>query len=463
MTRYISKQKLIFLIVVGVLLFILLGGFIVWRIPRTPDPITLEFWSVFDDSDKYASLISRFKQQYPWITIKYKKFSYEEYERSLLEAWSLGEGPDIFSIHNTWTPKHKNYIYPLPQNNQDVGMTVKQYGNTFMPVASTDFIINNQIYAIPLSVDTLALYYNEGILQEIYRENPDEDWILTPPKTWEDFIKTVKYVTKKDLWGNIQRAGATLGTSNNVNQATDILAWIMLQSGTQMVTSNLKSATFDKTITANGVAYNPGEQSLEFYTSFANPRKEVYTWNRKRDYSIDDFAEGDAVMTIGYSYLMNTFESRNPNLNYKTAPVPQLKNSNQDINYANYWGQAVSRFSAHPKEAWQFIRFATDPNNLAIYLQATNRPTSRMDMLSWQQGQNEQLAIFVKQAMTAQSWYQKDADSVQKIFFEMIEKINIGEATVSKAIYDAAKKLTNIMNPPSEPEPVEPLDMPFDF
>jgi multiple sugar transport system substrate-binding protein len=460
MTRYISKQKLIFLIVVGVLLFILLGGFIIWRIPKTPDPITLEFWSVFDDSDKYASLISRFNQQYPWITIRYKKFSYEEYERSLLDAWSLGEGPDIFSIHNTWAPKHKNHIYPLPQDNQDIGMTVKQYGNTFMPVASTDFIIDNQIYAIPLSVDTLALYYNEGVLQEIYRENPDEAWILTPPETWEDFIRTVKYVTKKDPWGNIQRAGATLGTSNNVNQAADILAWIMLQSGTQMVASNLESATFDKTITANGVAYSPGEQSLEFYTSFANPRKEVYTWNRKRDYSIDDFAEVDAVMTIGYSYLMNTFESRNPNLNYKVAPVPQLKDSSQDINYANYWGQAVSRFSAHPKEAWQFIRFATDPNNLAIYLQATNRPTSRMDMLSWQQGQNEQLAIFVKQAMTAQSWYQEDADAVQKIFLEMIEKVNIGEATVSKAIYDAAKELTNVMKPgPVDPEPPKsPLD-----
>jgi len=89
----------------SVLAVILIGGFIAWKIPGKHKPVTLEFWSVFDDTDQYASLIGKFQQTYPWIEINYKKFTYEKYEQKLLEAWATGKSPDIFSIHNTWLPK----------------------------------------------------------------------------------------------------------------------------------------------------------------------------------------------------------------------------------------------------------------------------------------------------------------------------------------------------------------------
>ncbi len=452
-----SPSRLKFFIIAGILAFVLIGGLIIWWIPRTPDKITLEVWGTFDDSDHYAPLIDKFRQSYPWIEINYKKFPYEEYERALLEAWALGKGPDIFLLHNTWLPKYQSHAYPLPYDKKNP-LTAQDYQRTFMPVASYDFVRGDQIYAMPLFVDTLALYYNEGIFEEIYRNNPDEAWILTPPKTWDDLIKTVNYVIKKDEWGNIERAGIAMGTSNNINRASDILSLIMLQSGAKMVSDDLKTAIFDRSTVVNGISYNPGERSLNFYTDFANPRKKVYTWNIKRDYSIDDFAEGDVAMMIGYSYLIDTLKKKNPNLKFKVVPMPQIKESPTPVNYANYWAPAVSVLSGYKKEAWDFIRFASSAENVWLYIWRTHRPASRLDMVSYQEREMPELSAFARQGITAQSWYQIDNDAVEKIFLEMIEKVNYSRASASGAVNTAAREITLLMSPP--PPPPGPLKPP---
>jgi len=455
-----SSSRRLFLIILGVLVFVLVGGFIIWKIPREPDEVNLEFWGVFDDSDHYAPLIAKFNQSYPWIKIKYKKFPYEEYERSLLEAWATGGGPDMFLMHNTWLPKHQSHIYPYPQDKKSP-LNTEAYKQTFMPVATSDFVSGGQIYAIPFYSDNLALYYNKGILEELFRNNPDDSWILEPPETWDEFINLVKYVTDKDEWGNIRRAGAAIGTTENINRASDILSLIMLQSGTQMVSSDLYSATFNKTTAVDGQAYNPGERSLRFYTDFANPRKNIYTWNTNRDYSIDDFAEGDVAMIFGYSYLIDTIKKKNPSLQFEVAPMPQIQEATTPINYANYWAPTVSRLSQKVEEAWTFIEFCSREENVFLYLNATNRPTVRRGLISWQEKEMPNLAVFAKQGLTAKTWYQIDSDAVERIFLDMINKVNLSPTSVSGAINEAAQELTVLMQP--EPEEKEPPKSPFDF
>ena len=448
-----SKSRLIFVSVAAVLIIVLIGGFLYWfkGVPHKPKEVTLTFWGVFDDSDNYSGLIAAFKNDQLMqerspkdVAIEYRKFEYEDYEKSLRDAWSRGQGPDIFLIHNTWLPNYQEYITPYPQADKD-DMNFDLYKQSFMSVATYDFTRGGQIYAAPLSIDTLALYYNKDILEEYYRENPSESNILEPPTTWSDFIDRVGVVTKKDEWGNLQRAGAAMGTANNINRSTDILYLIMLQTGTQMVSDDFTKAEFAKTTTADGSVYNPGERSLEFYTDFANPKKKIFTWNRQKDYSIDEFAEGDVAMMLGYSYLIGSLEKKSPNLNYGIAPAPQLAQAQKPLNYANYWGLSVPRFSKDTKTAWDFIKFASERENVATYLSSTKRPTARADLVTWQEQEMPELATFIRQGLSAKSWYQANPDAIEKIFLEMIEKINYNSSTISRAINDAAKEVTNLM------------------
>src|SRR3989344_2280272 len=59
---------------------------------------TLEFWGVYDTKQDFAKVATGFQAVNPGIKINYKQFSYEDYEKALIDALATGTGPDIIMI-----------------------------------------------------------------------------------------------------------------------------------------------------------------------------------------------------------------------------------------------------------------------------------------------------------------------------------------------------------------------------
>ncbi len=428
-----ERRKLLIIIVVVIVVLIIVlalglkGG-------EKPSPATLEFWSVYDDRGAYSDLISAYQKENKHITINYHKKSFVDYERDLINALATGKGPDIFSIHNTWLPKYKDKTKPMPQTEEFISL--KTFQNTFVDVAYADFVDDDKIYAIPFYVDTLALYYNKDLFNDA--------GIPFPPATWNEFLDDVELLTKKDQWGNINQSGTALGTAENINRSTDILALLMLQTGAEMTDRGHTKAIFAQSTQLDGEPFNPGENALRFYTDFSNPIKRVYCWNRQMHYSLDAFYEGKVAMMINYSHHIDTIRAKASYLSFDVAPAPQIKDRDFDINYANYWAQTVSRNSKHSKEAWKFILYLAQKENVKDYLEKTKRPASRRDLIEWQRN-NPDLAIFANQVLTARSWYQVDSQAIENIFANMVESIVLGAATIDQAIKQAAAQVTVLM------------------
>ncbi len=400
---------------------------------KQPAAATLEFWGVFDDSDVWQPIINKFSQQYPYITINYHKKNITTYESELVDALAAGRGPDIFMINNAWLPKHKDKLIAVPETL----ISTKSFSEIFMDVASADFIDGGKIYAWPLAVDTLALFYNKDLFNNA--------GIAQPPQTWEEFNDAVVKLTQKDETGNIKQAGAALGTARNINRSTDILAMLMLQSGAKMVADDKKTAAFNQSVNlASGESFNPGERALLYYSGFADPQKKVYTWNNLQHYSLDSFVEGQTAMMLNYAYQISSLRARSPHLNFAVAPLPQISATGKKITLANYWGQAVSKSSVNPDYAWQFLSWIIQPENLKTYLTATGKPTGRRDLVSWQQA-DQDLGIFVTQALTGKSWWQADNNAVEKILADAIDNVTENHQTALQAISEAAKKVTLLM------------------
>ena len=57
-------------------------------------PVTLEWWGVFDDQDTVGPVISAYTAQHPNVSIDYKMFRSDEYEAALLNAFAEDRGPD---------------------------------------------------------------------------------------------------------------------------------------------------------------------------------------------------------------------------------------------------------------------------------------------------------------------------------------------------------------------------------
>lgn len=395
--------------------------------------IELSFWGLFDDSDVYQPLIEKFKKKYPNVDIVYKKFSFEDYERELLDALNKKSGPDIFMIHNSYLWRYKKFLQPLLA---DKTFTIDKIKSDFSPAVIKDLTDGKNIYSLPLYVSTLALFYNK----EMFAKN----LIGSPPQTWEEFLKYTELLKKIDENGNILQAGAAMGTSQNINRAVDILYLLMMQSNVTFYDKGL--AIFSQDIlTSSNKTFNPAESAVKFYTDFANPKKRVYTYNNNLDYSLDLFAKGKLGMMFNYSWHVNTIKTKNPALDFGIAPVPQIQNVKTPLTFANYWSLAVNNTSASKEIAWEFIKFLQQPDNLKAYLLATSNPTARKDLISWQIKEMPDVAVFASQILMADSFPRYDDVAYEKVFAKMIDDIVYEYYSVKTALEKAEAQINKIL------------------
>ncbi|EKD46217.1 MAG: hypothetical protein ACD_68C00093G0001 [uncultured bacterium] len=466
-------MKITKILITGGVVFIavvLLAGFGCKKVDTTTtgaanqEAVELEYWRLWDDSTAFDDIISEYEGSHPNIKINYHKMTVDEYENEVVTKLAAGEGPDVFSIHNTWVPRYIDKISTMPdeglvsyitvksgcktttQKTQSQQMTVQEYEDTFPDVAQTDFlgttkdesaVSKNVILGIPLSIDTLALYYNKELFNSAS--------IAKPPATWVDFQNYVQDLTRKDIYGDLKISGAAIGTAENINRAVDIMYLLMLQTGTKMVNDEKTEAVFDKPVQdASGESIPTGLNALQFYTEFANPKKVVETWNPKQDYSIDAFAKGTTAMMFNYSYKIAELETKAPNLIYDIAPVPQPTDITAKVNYANYWGEVVAKNSDHQVEAWDFLQFLAKKESQKKYLDATGRPAAHKDLIE-EQLSDPVLGVFAKQTLSAKSWYQADNAGIENDFIKMIEDVVYNRATLEESIHNAATTVSELM------------------
>lgn len=437
--------------------------------------INLEVWGLFDNEDPYRDTFDAFIKQNPSVgNIRYKKMTPDSYQKDLVDALASGQGPDIFLIHNNWLPSFSGKVYPAPASI----ITEQKVRNDFVDVVADDFVAGGNIYALPLSVDSLGLYYNKDLFNEA--------GITTPPKNWDEFVDTARKLTKFDAQSQIVQAGAAMGTAANINRATDVLGLLMLQNNTLMADSSAQTAVFDRYVSTDGKTFSPGENALNFYTQFANRSSQSvpYVWNPKMHYSIDAFSEGTLGMMFNYSWQMEVVESKSPKLNYAVAPVPQFPGTKQ-VNFANYWGYAVAKSripdtkgmdkvladrvtnDMRATEAWKLLTYMTtkfDPTlakttatagniqspQAALdpakdYLEKTKKPAARRDLVEMQKT-DVKYGVFAAGNLLAKNWYQISPDQIEALFSQMITQINNGEATVADGLRSASLAVTQMMS-----------------
>ena len=396
---------------------------------QSGEQINLIWWKTFEDNESVADLISQFQSFNKNVTVTFVKKNAEDYEAELVDAIASGRTPDIFSIHNDWLAKHIDKLSPAPEKL----INFRLYKETFVDAVSGDFIKDGKIYAIPLSVDALALYYNKDILNSA--------GVTTVPKTWDEVVAAVYKITKQTQPGIFDRSGIALGTSQNINRAVDIVLMLMLQNGTVFYADDLNSVRFDaQQNLPGGEIFNPGAMALEFYTQFAQAAKKTYTWNTRSDQSVDAFVAGRLGLMLSYSYMRPVIQSRGPALNWAVTDLPQIGGNFLKANYANYWGEAVSKFSANQELAWSFLNFISQKESLQGYYAKHPLPSSRRDILAQQQ-EDENLGPFANGALIAKSVYKKDVGKFEGIFGRMIDDVILRNFKPQDAIKNGAAQV----------------------
>ena len=233
-----------------------------------------------------------------------------------------------------------------------------------------------------------------------------------------------------------------MGGSSNIDRYSDILSVIMIQNGAIM--QNGDQVSFNKVpSSAQQANYNPGLSALRFYTDFANPIKEVYSWNTLMPNSLDAFIGGNLGIMFGYSYQLPIIKARAPKLNFSVAKLPQIEGSAADINFANYWVETVSKKVQTLMRLGILYSLPPMPRMLKVILAELKKPAALRTLLK-DQIQDEEIGIFADQVLTARTWYKGyNSAAAEKAIAEMIDTaiVNTDEAKIQEALNLGASKV----------------------
>ncbi len=419
-------------IILGILAVFYFGG---QKKSSTSQAVVLSIWGT-DNAKAFNNLIAYYTQLNPGAKVTYTQIDPADYETELLRAFAAGTGPDIFEIGNRSLPKWQSALAPLPPAYYSVFGPL-QLQNDFPSIVQNDFMASStptttNIYALPLSVDTLAMFYNKNLLASA--------GIATPPATWDEFEADVQKLRTLNSGGQLTQAGAAIGGSEaSIPEAPDILSLLMLQNGTQMVSPDLSSARFASD--ANG----SGASAFNFYLQFANPSSPYYTWSDAMGNDLQSFVNGQVAIIFGYQSLLSQIQAKSPFMNVGIAPVPQPAGATVSISYPKFNGLAVYKGSPSIAAAWQFIiALTTSPNGESIYTGATGAPPALLSLISADEN-DPNLSVFARQALTAQSWYEIDSAAIDGILNTAIQSALNGTASSFQALNQAQSAITSLM------------------
>ncbi len=371
-------------IIILVLVLAIILGVLIWRFGlsnnlKKVEPVNLTYWGLWEEENLLKPLILEYQKQNPNVTISYVRQSSINYRTRVQAQIKEGVGPDIFRIHNSWLGMFLKEDSLAPAS--DV-FTLADYKNTFYPVAADSFITADAIYAAPMEVDGLALFYNEDMLNGINGK---------PPENWQEFIEIAFKMTVRDASG-IKTAGASLGTASNVDHFSDIIGLLLLQQPGVDLTN---------------VATLQVAEVLRFYTGFVtDPGKK--TWDVNLPSSTQMFIEGRLGFYFAPSWRAHEIRVANPNLKFKVAPVPQL--AGRTVAWASLWGEAVSKTSKNREEAWKFVKYLTSAEAQKLFYTEVSKvrffgePYSRVD-LAGEISEDPVAGAFVSQGPYYKFWY----------------------------------------------------------
>ncbi len=441
-------------------------------------PITLNWWGVWEKESDVSTLITEYQKGFKNIQINYRRFRWDEYQKQLDLAFRTDQVPDIISLPQSWLIGYQNTLAPMPEEvtlpvvtdsgggfNQKTSISVKTFRlptateieQKFVSVVPEDVILpelttdssgsaSKKIFGLPLALDVLSLYINRAVT--------DSAGVAKLPNDWTTFRDNVKKITRLRSGGfnNKQSEqflinGAALGTAENTNNSPDILSLLVMQSGGQVIDWSRRAATLNNS-RDNQNNYFPGQAALRFYTDFANPQTDVYSWNSQQGQSVEAFAQGRVGYMLGYLYHRNQILNQNPGLKIITTPVPDLGGEHSTI--ANYWVQTVSRRASAQNQAaaWQFISsVSTNSDLMKTYLKTSGGLTALRALVD-EQSQDEILKPFAEQLLSAKSWYKGyDEPEAEKIIKTAITETLAGSVSLKEILQSAVDKLNFTLLP----------------
>lgn len=283
--------------------------------------------------------IALFEAQHPNIRVRMEDVGWGELLPRLVEATVRGRGlPDITWVGNTQVAElvARGTFVPLSSYffrwSNDVGRD--QTSDLWSKIVF-DYFLDGQWWVSPIAVGTRLLYYRTDLLQQA--GVPTD-----APPTWADLYERAQAVSSQ--LDGVAGAGLYASLSDVAHYFTPVMAAHGASALTPDGECNLDSAQFRTALSYWTDFY------LNGVTPFANGTYSEYD---------PMFLNGELAYYMQGPWFYNSIVAEG--LEDRVGVTPFPGGPSGQFGFLGGEGVAITSQSDHPNEAWEFVRFITDP------------------------------------------------------------------------------------------------------
>lgn len=258
---------------------------------------TLTVWSWrVEDQAAYDTIFDGYEAAHPGVTIDFKTFKATEYNTILSTGLAGSAGPDVAQVRS----------YGQLQPTIAAGSLVPLDGKVDLAGWDENVLKSAQkkedgsLYAVPLAVQTLQMYYNEDLFAKA--------GITAPPTTWAEFTEDVE----------------TLKASGVIPMAVGAKdGWTLPILHQILATPRFGSSEFQKAVLDGSKTFTDADwtASLDVVKELEGGFPDSSTGVAYTD-AQSMFTSGAAAMFPGGSYELGFFAKQNPELKMGVFEVP---------------------------------------------------------------------------------------------------------------------------------------------
>ena len=306
-----------------------------------------------------------------WVEIPHDNM----HERFVQEAISGSGAIDIYDTDQPWISEFasKGYLEPLGDK------LTEEDKSDFYQAALDASSYEGEVYSIPFFVHTPIVYYRTDLFEEA--------GITEFPKTWEEYAEAAKKLTKDDVYGTIIEA------KQAGEPVTHLVDWFYKGGG----------SIIDKD---NNVTVNSPEniETFNFLLKMMYEDKSVMPGSLGYDNADvhNMFMQGKVAMVKNWPYMYAMAKDPEQSAVSDKFAVAVQPAGKEQATAAWTWGFGISNSSKNKEAAWEFIQWATSPEQLAALGIANTNPVPRNSSLEIVKGDTS-LTDFDKESIQVMS------------------------------------------------------------
>lgn len=295
-----------------------------------PESITVAIW---DEGQKNGlqQIMDEWSKESS-IKVNIDVVDWSKYWSMVEEGAANGNLPDVFWMHSNVAQMYMENGALLDLSDRIANSDKIELKNYYQGVVNL-YQHDGKQYAVPKDIDTIALWYNKTIFDEMGVEYPNDKW------TWNDFAEAAARLTNEDHWG----------TAIRTNENQEGFYNTIYSMGGYVISNDKKSSGFDDPNTIKAITL-----FTDMIAAGSCPDYDTVVDTNPGDL----FKEGKTAMAINGSWMLagyrdNEYIAKNCDI----AVLPFTNDPSDRVSIYNGLGWAAAADGKNADAAWSLIEF----------------------------------------------------------------------------------------------------------